>query len=66
MFHYIATREEFEQRTNDLFEWIAGGKLQVLIGDRIPLSDAAEAHRKLQSRATIGKVLLMPPAVVGQ
>ena len=52
MFHYIATREELLARTDDLFDWIAAGKLEVLIGDRLPLADAAEAHRRLESRQT--------------
>ena len=26
--HYIATREELEQRSRDIFEWIAGGKIK--------------------------------------
>ncbi len=60
MFHYIATREELLARTDDLFDWIAEGKLEVLIGDRLPLADAAEAHRRLESRQTSGKMLLLP------
>lgn len=60
MFHYIANRAEFDQRTGDLFDWIASGHLDVLIGDRLPLAQAPEAHRRLESRNTIGKVLLVP------
>lgn len=59
--HYIATRSELERRAGDLYSWIAAGWLQVQVGERIALSDAAEAHRLLQSRGTTGKVLLMPP-----
>jgi len=32
----------------------------VRIGARYPLSDAAEAHRALESRETTGKLLLIP------
>jgi NADPH2:quinone reductase len=60
MFHYIATRQEFDRRTGDLFDWIAARDLEVLIGDRISMSDAAQAHRKLEGRQTTGKVLLIP------
>ncbi len=60
MFHYIATREELLARTDDLFDWIAAGKLEVLIGDSLPLADAAEAHRRLEGRQTTGKMLLIP------
>lgn len=60
MFHYIASREEFDERTAELFQWIGSGKLDVRIGDRFALAEAAEAHRRLESRATTGKVLLVP------
>ncbi len=58
--HYIATREELLQRADDLFSWIAAGKLDVRIGAEHPLRDAAEAHRALEGRETTGKVLLIP------
>lgn len=57
---YIATRVELESRVSDLFEWIADGRLRVHVGARFALSDAAEAHRALESRSTVGKVLLIP------
>jgi len=60
LFHYVATREELVARASDLFDWIAAGWLDVRIGDRLPLSDAAEAHRRLEGRETTGKVLLLP------
>jgi NADPH:quinone reductase len=55
---YLATREELERRASDLFSWIAHGSLRVLIGTRVPLAEAAEAHRLIESRATTGKTLL--------
>ena len=61
--HYIATRAEFERRAGDLFAWIADGWLDIRIGARVPLSDAAGAHRLLESRTTTGKVLLIPDVV---
>jgi NADPH2:quinone reductase len=57
---YIATREELERRCADLFGWIVDGSLQVRIGTRLPLAQAAEAHRLLEHRATTGKTLLEP------
>lgn len=56
--HYTATREEMLRRAGDLFTWIQAGELSVRIGDEFALSDAAEAHRALEGRATTGKVLL--------
>ena len=57
---YTATRAELERRSGELFGWMAAGQLDVEVGLRLPLSETAEAHRRLQSRATSGKVLLIP------
>jgi NADPH:quinone reductase len=58
--NYIATREELDARAQDLFTWIGEGRLNVHIDRRVPLADAADAHRALEGRETIGKVLLIP------
>ncbi len=58
MQHYVATRDEFIGRMNDLFGWLGDGRLRVSIDRILPLSNAAEAHTLLESRATKGKVLL--------
>ncbi len=58
LFHYISTREDLLARSGDLFRWIAAGELDVLIGARLPMSEAAEAHRLLEGRLTTGKVIL--------
>ncbi len=60
MADYTATREELVSRADDLFGWVAEGKLDVRIGARFPLQDARAAHEALQGRATTGKVLLIP------
>ena len=39
---------------------VAGARLTPAIGHRFPLADAAAAHRMLESRATVGKVVLHP------
>jgi NADPH:quinone reductase len=57
---YIATREELVARSEDLFGWLASGKLEVRIGLELPLGEAADAHRALEGRKTTGKVLLIP------
>jgi NADPH2:quinone reductase len=57
---YIATRADLEMRAAEVFEWMTTGELDVRIGLSLPLADAAEAHRRLESRATTGKVLLIP------
>jgi len=58
--HYTADREELLLRTNDLFNWMANGKLTVRIDQTFPLAEAAEAHRYLEGRKSRGKILLIP------
>jgi NADPH2:quinone reductase len=38
----------------------ATGELQAVIGQNVPLANAADAHRAIEDRATIGKTLLVP------
>ena len=57
--HYMATREEFEMRAGSVLGSVAGGELDVRIGDRFAMADASEAHRALEGRKTTGKVLLI-------
>lgn len=58
--HYVATREEYESRTRDLFGWILAGKLEVRIDRTFPLTEAPEAHQYMEDRKTKGKILLVP------
>jgi len=58
--HYVQTPAELRARSNDLFAWIADGSLKVRVGATFKLTAAADAHRALESRATTGKVLLLP------
>jgi NADPH:quinone reductase len=57
--HYIATREELLSRADDLFRWIRQGKLEVRIGGRYPLDQAARAQEDLAARHTTGKLILL-------
>jgi putative PIG3 family NAD(P)H quinone oxidoreductase len=43
-----------------LLPWIASGQVRPRIHTRLPLDQAAEAHRLLESNANLGKVLLIP------
>jgi NADPH:quinone reductase len=56
--HYIASRDELLARAGDVLGLAARGELAVTIDRVLPLADAAEAHRLLESRATSGKLLL--------
>ena len=60
MAHYIPTREALLQRAGDVLGWIGNGELDLRIGDRFALADAADAHRALQGRKTTGKVVILP------
>jgi NADPH:quinone reductase len=58
--HYTAERAELELRAGEVLGAIAARKLDVRIGARFALADAAAAHRALEGRATTGKVVLTP------
>jgi NADPH2:quinone reductase len=60
LFHHVRTPAELQGRADDLFAWVGSGDLDVRIGARFALRDAAEAHRALEARTTTGKVLLIP------
>jgi NADPH2:quinone reductase len=57
---YTRTREELTQRAGEVFEWVADGRINVHIGGRYPLENAGLAHLDLESRRTVGKLLLIP------
>ena len=38
----------------------AAGEIRPVIGQKLPLANAAEAHRAIEARDTIGKTLLVP------
>lgn len=58
--NYISDPEELRWRARDLFQWIANGRLRVRIHRVYPLREAATAHRDLEGRKTMGKLLLKP------
>ena len=57
---YTATRQELEERSGDIFNWVASGQLKVHICSEYPLAEAAKAQAALEHRETMGKVLLIP------
>ncbi len=44
----------------DLIGYAASGKIKVPVGQTLPLSRAAEAHRMIEDRSTAGKIILKP------
>jgi len=60
LFDYIATRPELEAASSTVFDRLARGVITPRIDARLPLAEAAEAHRRLESGGTTGKILLVP------
>lgn len=58
--HYTLTRDELLQRSGDVLGWIRSGQLKLRIEQTFPLKDAGEAQRRLESRQSTGKLLLVP------
>jgi NADPH2:quinone reductase len=58
--NYIPTRSELLEAANDLFDVVKSGKVKVKISKRYALKDAADAHRDLESRKTVGSCVLIP------
>ena len=56
--HHMRTRDEISKRADDIFSALRDGRLRVAMCRIFPLEQAGEAHRLLQSRETIGKILL--------
>ena len=57
--HYSASREELLERGAEVYRWMKEGTLSVRIDRTFRLEEAADAHRALESRATMGKILLL-------
>jgi NADPH2:quinone reductase len=60
MFDYVATRAELQRAAHELFDLIAKSLLTIRVGQTFPLSEAAAAHRALESRKTTGSTVLIP------
>jgi NADPH2:quinone reductase len=58
--HYTQTRAELLWRSADVLGAIAAGTLRVRVDRTYTLDEAAAAHEALTSRATMGKIALVP------
>ena len=61
---YVRTRDELLWRAGDILNAIADGTLKITVGGVYSLTDAQQAHRDLESRRTIGSIVLVPSAPV--
>jgi NADPH:quinone reductase-like Zn-dependent oxidoreductase len=60
LFHYTAERAALNEIAGHAFQAVRDGVLRLDIRHRYPLAAAAQAHRDLESRATIGPLILLP------
>ena len=60
LFHYIGRRAELRKAAAELFDLIVRSKLEVQVGQQYALQNAAQAHRDLEARRTVGSTVLMP------
>jgi NADPH:quinone reductase len=57
---HLARREDVLAMSQDLFDVVASGAVKIHICARMPLTEAAEAHRLLETRLTTGATVLLP------
>ena len=60
LFAYIAKREDLDAAAKELFRAVTTRKVKLHVGQRYPLLEAAQAHRDLESRKTVGSTVLIP------
>jgi len=60
LYHYIATRPALDAAARELFAAVKSRAVRVRIGQRYPLTEAAQAHRDLEGRRTTGATVLIP------
>lgn len=58
LFHYIADPAELRARAADLFEAVRSGAITAEVRQTMPLTRAAQAHRALEARETVGATVL--------
>jgi NADPH2:quinone reductase len=56
---YTSTRADLLATANDLFDMVGSGKIRIDVTAEYPLQDAARAHADLESRKTVGAILLI-------
>jgi NADPH:quinone reductase len=60
MIHYATPRSHMLDMARELFGLVEAGKIKSEPSRMLPLRDAAEAHRALESRQTTGATVLVP------
>ncbi|MDO8534470.1 MAG: quinone oxidoreductase [Xanthobacteraceae bacterium] len=57
---YSAKREDLVSIANSLFDVVSKGAVKIAINQTYALKDAAQAHRDLEARKTMGSTILLP------
>ncbi len=60
LFAYTSTRAELVANANELFDMVTRGIVKIKVGQTYKLLDAAQAHRDLEARKTVGATVLLP------
>jgi len=60
MIHYATPRAHMLAMAKELFDLVLAGKIRSEPNQSFALADAAEAHRALESRKTVGATVLVP------
>ena len=57
---HMRTGDEIRARAASLFDIVSSGAVKIEINQRFALSEAAEAHRAMESRSTFGMTVMTP------
>ena len=60
LWDYLTSKEERLKRAGQLFQWIIDGKIKISPPAKFKLADGKQAHEFMESRKSMGKILLIP------
>jgi len=63
---YVSDRADMLAMSHDAFEILSDKSIRLDVEAVLPLSQAADSHRMLESRQTKGAIVLVPDALMGQ
>ena len=59
VFHYVATQAQLAERAQRVWDALGSGALRRPPVERYALDAAAQAHERLESRASVGALVLL-------